>query len=60
MFNRVIANASCKTKIGGFALKYIKETKRRQIRFPSASTVLANAMGLGPTEPVSILAILLL
>jgi hypothetical protein len=31
--------------------KYIKETKGDKLGFPSASTVLANAIGLGPTEP---------
>jgi hypothetical protein len=51
MFNRVIANASCKTKIGGFALNTLKKLKGDKLGFPSASTVLANAMGLGPTEP---------
>jgi hypothetical protein len=36
-----------KTKIGGFALNTLKKLKGD--KFPSASTVLANAMGLGPT-----------
>jgi hypothetical protein len=39
-----------KNKIGGFALNTLKKLKGDKLGFPS-STVLAKAMGLGPTEP---------
>jgi hypothetical protein len=40
-----------KTRIGGFALNTLKKLKGDKLGFPSVSTVLANAIGLGPTEP---------
>jgi hypothetical protein len=39
-----------KTRIGGFALNTLKKLKGDKLGFPSVSTVLANAIGLGPTE----------
>ena len=40
-----------KTIIGGLALKTLKKLNGAKLSFPSASTVEANAMGLGPTDP---------
>jgi len=36
--------------IGGFALNTLKKLKGDKLGFPSASIVLANAIGLGATE----------
>ncbi|NNL39078.1 MAG: hypothetical protein HKO75_04375, partial [Flavobacteriaceae bacterium] len=37
--------------MGGFALKTLKKLKGDKFGLPSSSTVLANAIGLGPTAP---------
>jgi hypothetical protein len=37
--------------MGGLALKTLKKLKGDKFGFPFSSTVLANAIGLGPTEP---------
>jgi hypothetical protein len=37
--------------IGGFALNTLKKLYGDRFGFPSASIVLAKAMGLGPIEP---------
>lgn len=40
-----------KIRIGGFALNTLKKLKGAKFGFPSASIVLAKAIGLGPTAP---------
>jgi hypothetical protein len=39
-----------KIRIGGLALNTLKKLKGDKLGFPLVSTVLANAIGLGPTE----------